>query len=374
MMKILFVSPCVGAHEDKFIRSLSYAGYRTHIFSFHGSPIDPAYGALPHVTVEYHRLRLVPRGQRFLPFHFFPRLKAAIRRFRPDLIHSGNTWNDSMLSALTGFHPLLVMPFGSDVLLDSQRSILFKTFNRIAFRGADWVTCDAETVKAKIVRDLRYPGEKITVIPWGIDVEGIARRRVAVRERIRAGLGWQDNFIVIMTRNHEPVYGVDVFLRAMEEVLQENPNVRVLVLGGGSLLQRHKEYVRARGLDRMFHWTGKVPHADLLDLLQGADLYASASWSDGASVSLMEAFASSLPVVVTDVPSIMEWVRPGENGESAPRGDHRRFAENVLALSKSASVARDYGRRSLQIVREKGDWGKNFAGIEQIYRHLADGK
>ena len=111
-MKILFVTPCVGSHEAKFVRGLSENGYQTKIFSFHYHEVHSEIASLPNVSVDYFHLRVGGRVQRFMPLHFLPRLKSIIREFRPDVLHAGNTWNDSFLSALTGFHPLLVMPYG----------------------------------------------------------------------------------------------------------------------------------------------------------------------------------------------------------------------------------------------------------------------
>ena len=59
---------------------------------------------------------------------------------------------------------------------------------------------------------------------------------------------------------------------------------------------------------------GHVPQIDLPGYYQAADLYISASHSDGSSVSLMEALASGLPVLVSDIPGNVEWVEPGRQG------------------------------------------------------------
>ena len=372
-MRILFLVCSVTAHDEKFVRSLSAGGYETRIFSFHQRRVDERLASLPHISVESVPLRVLPRLQRFLPLHLLPRLKACIREFRPDIIHAGNTWNESFLGALSGFHPLLVMPYGSDVLIDTQRNFWFRFANTRVFRAADWVTVDAEHVRRKVMHDFQYPSERITIIPWGIDVEAIAGERGRSRERVRSALGWQNNFVVIMTRNHEPVYGIDVFLKAMESVVRDNPVVRVLLIGGGALTDQFRGFVRERGLEESIRFTGKMPYASLLQHLQAADLYVSSSHSDGTSVSLLEAMASGLSAVLTDVPSNLEWIQSGVNGEIVPRGDHASLARRVLALAADPARNTAYGAKNLAIVRERGDWKKNFAAIEGIYHTLMKG-
>jgi glycosyltransferase involved in cell wall biosynthesis len=305
--------------------------------------------------------------------HLLPRLRACIRRFKPDVIHAGNTWNESFLGALSGFHPLLVMPYGSDVLLDTQRNAWFAFANRTVFRAADWVTCDAEHVKKKLISDFSYPAEKITVIPWGIDVESIAGGRLQHRDAVRAKLGWQDKFIVIMTRNHEPVYGIDVFLRGMAAACARNKDLRIIMIGGGSLTEGMKSLADGSGLGDVIRWTGKIPREQLLQYLYAADLYVSTSHSDGTSVSLLEAMAAGLSALLTDVPSNLEWIVTGENGTIVPRGDDVALAEAVLALAADPERNARYGRRNLEIVRARGDWAGNFRAIEDIYQRLATG-
>jgi L-malate glycosyltransferase len=373
-MKILFVSPCngIGAHEEKFLEALSAHGYETRVFAYHYTRLQDRLAALPGVSVDYVPLRFAAKAQRVLSVHILPRLKRTIRDFKPDIIHSGNSWNDSFLASLTGFHPLLAMPYGSDVLLDPDQLILLDWFNRIAFRGADWVTVDAERVKETIVRRYRYPAEQITVIPWGVDVESIAGLHSPWRDSLRKELGWESNFVILMNRHHEEVYGIDVFLDAMSQVLHHNPNVRVLFIGSGSLTPKYTEFIRTHNLTSAFFAPGRIPRDRLYRYLHAADLYVSSSHSDGTSVSLLEAMAASLGVVVTDVPAILEWVTPGTNGEVVPRGDHNALAGAILHASRGPQQVQRWGERNLALVRERADWNGNFSALEDIYRRLVN--
>jgi L-malate glycosyltransferase len=375
-MKILFISPCngIGAHEEKFIAALSERGYQTHIFAYHYARLKDYFASLPGVTVEFVPLRVAGKVQRAMSFHLLPRLKRTIREFKPDVIHSGNCWNDSFLAALSGFHPLLVVPYGSDVMLDPERSRLLDLFNRVAFRGADWVTVDAGWVKKTIIRRYRYPEDKITVIPRGVDVESIAQLRSPWRDSLRKELGWDAHFVVMMNRHHEDVYGIDVFLKAMTTVIKENPNVRVMFIGAGSLTPTYMEYIREHNLAPSFYTPGKIPRDLLHKYLHAADVYVSSSRSDGTSVSLLEAMSARLGVVVTDVPSIKEWVVQGENGEVVPRGDSDALAAAILRTSRNPGQVRAYGERNLAVVRSRADWNQNFSAFEGLYRQLVRGE
>ncbi len=374
-MRILFISPCngIGAHEEKFLAALSEKGYSTRVFAYHYTRMPDRLTTLPGVTVEFVPLRIFGKVQRAVSVHILPRLKKTIREFRPDVIHAGNSWNDSFLAALSGFHPLLVMPYGSDVLLDPERYRMLDWFNRIAFRSADWVTVDAERVKETIIRRYAYDPAKITVIPWGVDVDSIACLRSPWRDTLRKELGWESQFVIMMNRHHEAVYGIDLFLDAMTRVCAENADVRVLFIGGGSLTPAFLETIKSNGLSSKFYTPGKIPRDLLYKYLHAADLYVSSSHSDGTSVSLLEAMAARLGVVVTDVPSILEWVKPGVNGDVVPRGDAQALAAAILQASRQPVQVREWGERNAVLVREGADWQGNFRAFEGLYHKLASG-
>ncbi len=372
-MRILFLVSCVTAHDEKFVRSMSAAGHAVCVFSFHWRPLPAGLAGLPGVSIERVDLRVMPRLQRLWPVHLLPRLRRVIREFRPDVMHGGNTWNESYLAALSGFHPLLVMPYGSDVLLDAERSFIFRHANRVVFRHADWVSCDAQHVKKKLVDYYGFPAERISIAPKGIDVEAVAGLREKHRTASRAALGWDDAFILALTRNHEPVYDIPTFLRAFERLVRADGRYRAVLAGSGSLTGELKAWVHAHDLDRYVSWQGKMPYTDLLRVLQAADLYVSTSLSDGTSVSLLEAMASALPVAVTDVPSNLEWITPGTNGAVVRRGDDAALAEAIAGIAADPAAARSYGERNLALARSRGDWQGNFRDLENVYRSLITG-
>jgi glycosyltransferase involved in cell wall biosynthesis len=134
-----------------------------------------------------------------------------------------------------------------------------------------------------------------------------------------------------------------------------------------------KALAEGSGLGDVIRWTGKIPREQLLQYLYAADLYVSTSYSDGTSVSLLEAMAAGLSALLTDVPSNLEWIVTGENGHIVPRGDDAALADAVLALAADPERNARYGRRNLEIVRARGDWAGNFRAIEDIYQRLATG-
>jgi glycosyltransferase involved in cell wall biosynthesis len=98
-----------------------------------------------------------------------------------------------------------------------------------------------------------------------------------------------------------------------------------------------------------------------------ADLYLSASHTDGSSVSLLEAMASGCPVVVSDIPGNREWVRSGVNGWLFKDGDSNAMAQSILLAIETRGTLAEMGMAARQIAEQRADWRKNFPKLIQAY-------
>ncbi len=127
--------------------------------------------------------------------------------------------------------------------------------------------------------------------------------------------------MILSLRSWEPIYGVDILAKAFVQAVREEPSLRLILLGSGSQSQTIHQIFDQAGLSEDIYWGGQVSQANLPGFYRAADLYVSASHSDGSSVSLMEALGSGLPVVVSDIPGNLEWIQDGKNGWLFEDGD-----------------------------------------------------
>jgi glycosyltransferase involved in cell wall biosynthesis len=110
-----------------------------------------------------------------------------------------------------------------------------------------------------------------------------------------------------------------------------------------------------------------VRHNDLPDYFRSADLYVSASRSDGSSVTLLEAMASGLPAVVSDIPSNLEWVESGVHGWTFRDGDPHSLAEAILDAFDKRARLKAMGRAVRELAEARADWTKNFRRLYEAY-------
>jgi len=360
-MKVLYASDADSIHDQRFLEKFVEAGYKTHVVTFSKNPIRVR-------GITYHNLPLEIRGYspksalRMARGYFF--LKKVLQKVKPDVLHGGWVQKYGYLCALANYHPFILMPWGSDILIDPKKSSLIKSITKFTIKNADWITCDAEYVKNKIIEMTGYPSGKITVFPWGIDLK---KFNPGARSDVRSKLGWKDKRILVMTRPFKPIYGIEYFLQALPEVIKKNPDVRVILCGDGPLKSKFEEYVKKHEMKRHVHFAGFVENDELPKYYNAADIYVSTSLSDGTSLCLLEALACGLPVVVSDLPTNREWVTNGVGGLLIPKKNSRRTANEINSLLKDRRAREKMGKNNLGVARRRANWDKNFRVLEKIF-------
>ena len=359
-MKICYVSKGINIHDQKFLRHLgSRSEYDVHLLSFYG-------GTLPKIEgVKVHRISLPRPKISFSIASVITRI--LIKKIKPDIVHGNYLLTYGFYSAFANYHPLLQMAWGSDVL-KAPKNRVFRYIIKYSLKRADFVTVDCEFGKNAII-NLGYPEDKIAVFPWGVDLNKF--NYIINGENIRKELGWENNSIIVCTRKHEPVYGMEYLIRAIPEVIKKEDNARFIVIGSGSLTNKLKQMVKNLNIEGYVKFTGNVPNDILGKYLAASDIYVSSSLSDGTSVSLLEAMACGLPVVVTDVDAILEWVKDGENGFVVPKRNSLALAEKICELLEDGNLRKTFGKKNYRIAKERASWDDNVKVLEDIYQMLA---
>jgi glycosyltransferase involved in cell wall biosynthesis len=297
------------------------------------------------------------------------RLEALIEEVRPDVVHAGPVQTCAFMMALVRFSPLIVMSWASDILVDADRDVVWRWATQHTLQQADMLLCDCWAVRDRAFDFAPLPDDRVVVFPWGIELDPY--QRPADVQTIRTRLGWQEATVVLSTRSLEPIYGVDVVLAAFEQAYRKNQHLRLLLLADGSLDSDVNGYIKKHDLGHVVYRVRRVPETEVPKYFQAADIYVSGSYSDGSSISLLEALAAGLPTIVTDIPGNREWVEPGENGWLVAAGNVKQFAsaiEHVAALGDTERQRISQNNRAL--ARSRADWSSNVASLFRVYRQL----
>lgn len=291
-----------------------------------------------------------------------------IHGIRPDVVDANwVTRSTGFYCAVVNFHPLLTTAWGSDILVEAKKSFVLRAFARFTLRVADAVIVDSE-IQRKAVLQLGCSPSKIYCFPWGIDLDKFKQTK---DKTIRSELGWAgDEKIIVSTRMHSPIYGIEHLIRAIPQILKEVRDARFLIIGAGPLLQYHKDLANELGVSDKVKFLGVVPNDLIVKVLNSADVYVSTSFSDGTSASLLEAMACGLPIVATRIPANEEWLAQGKNGFLVRPGDSLELAKCVLSILRNDRLRLSMSAQNRRTTAEKADWKKNSLVFEKCISDL----
>jgi glycosyltransferase involved in cell wall biosynthesis len=367
-VKVLYFSDNTSGHNQRFLEKLSQAGLEVWF-------LDPtsncvAEGWLPQGVHWVRAKWTIPQNSDPATFaDFLPEFQRLLREIAPDLVHAGPIQSCGHVTAISRFHPWLLTSWGSDLLFDAQRSEDWKQATQAALSSADAFFCDCDTVRdaAKQLADI--PDSRIVQFPWGIrkGLFGPVGPLPAEADYLREPTAR----VLISTRSWEPLYGIHTLLEAFRQAYRVDSSLRLLLLGNGSEARRVREFIDVHGLGRVIRTRGPQTKEEMPKWFRTAHAYISCAQSDGTSVSLLEAMATGLPVVVTDIPSNREWVVEAQNGWLASAGSSEEFADRLLrAVQLRPEERTSFAERNQLIVERRADWDRNFPRLLDMYERI----
>ncbi len=295
-----------------------------------------------------------------------PKFEAALKEVRPDVVHAGPIQRVALLPALAGFHPLLSMSWGFDMLEDAERDPLWRAATRYVLDHSDWFAADCDTVRRR-AQAFGFPRERMTIFPWGVDHEIFQPKD---RGFMRRQVGYEEDLLIVHTRSWEPRYGVDVMLEGFWQAIQQQPNLRMFMLGGGSQEKQVEDFVKEKGLEDRILFCGYKENESLAQYYRAADVYLSASHIDGSSVALMEAMSCGCPALVSDIPSNLEWIHDGREGWVFKDGSAKSLSARIIEIARNRDEVSVRGEQARHKAEQDADWGRNFRKLLQTYQKL----
>ncbi|MBI4525680.1 MAG: glycosyltransferase [Deltaproteobacteria bacterium] len=304
----------------------------------------PVFQGSPKLETDVIRFPAVQRfnGSDFsLPLPTPGKLARALRKFRPDVVHS--------------HHPFLLGDTALRVAATRKIPIVF-THHTIYDKYTHYVPGDSPKMKRFIIElvtgycnlcaaviapsqsvaqllRLRGVTTRMAVIPTGVDFDAFAKGDgQATRRRLRIP---QDAFVVGHVGRLAQEKNLHFLSQAVASFLLSQENVHFLVVGDGPSRKEIQEIFSAFGLRNRLRMIGVVDPRTLPAIYHAFDVFAFSSHSETQGMVLTEAMAAGVPVVALDASGVREVVRDRINGRLLPTENSREF---VGALSWIAAL------------------------------------
>ncbi|QGX40075.1 TIGR04063 family PEP-CTERM/XrtA system glycosyltransferase [Permianibacter aggregans] len=310
------------------------------------------------------------------------RLRTLVRIHQPDVIHAHSPCLNGLAAASVAKEMGIrfvyeVRAFWEDAAVDhgttkegSLRYRITRALETKVFRQADAVTCICEGLKNDIIAR-GIPAEKITVIPNAVDIEKfdvIEQKKSTLLQRF----GLQDCTVLGFLGSFYAYEGLDLLLDAMAKLKASQPNLRLLLVGGGPQEQALKAQAKQLGLEQQVIFVGRVPHAEVGDYYSLVDVLVyprhKMRLTDLVTpLKPLEAMAQKKLVLASDVGGHHELIRDGDNGYLFAADNVNALVDKiqqVLAEREHWPAILDAGRH---YVLHERNWANSVARYQAVY-------
>ena len=213
-----------------------------------------------------------------------------------------------------------------------------------------------------------YPNEKISVIHNGIDTVSLsAQQKVDVKEALSIP---EQDFVFATVGSLIHRKGVDRIITAMRHVTFEYPNVSLVVIGDGDLMDKLVQQASRLHLSNHIHFVGE--QSNVVGWLKGCDAFISGARSEAFGLAVAEAALAKIPVIAPLEGGIPEFITHGETGILYQNQGTGPLEKAMRVLINHPELCQQYGMNGFDHITQNHDLSVSCRKVELLYRGLLE--
>lgn len=349
-MRLCFLGDAGSIHLQRWINYYIQAGYEVEVISFRPCEIKGA------------KVHLLARGQsgRLAYIEALTKIRRLVRELHPDLLHAHYATSFGLLALVSGFNPLVVSAWGSDVLVAPKESIFLRLIVGQVLKHADALTSDSAYMSERMRELLKGQKQILKTVTMGVSRDWFEKIPELTKKNLQ----------ILSLRGHQEIYNIDVIIQAMVEVVKKVPEAKLVIAGEGPETPSLKKLASSLGLDKSIQFVGQLPHALVQNYLTESSISVSVPSSDATAVSLLETMACGAFPVVSDLPANREWINSEVNGLLVPAKNAQALSQALLRALEEKEMRIRAQEINKQRVKDKAIWEENMREMEELYREL----
>jgi len=270
----------------------------------------------------------------------------------------------------------LVITYHHDPVVQGIRNAIYEAHRRLLF---PWLVSRADTIlvssreyaESSDLRNVARALDRVEVMPFGID---LGRFHPGKEPGLRARMAWRDDvpvflFVGGLDQAHH-FKGLPVMLEALAG-LGPYP-WRCVVVGDGALRATFEANAKESAFDERIAFVGNVSDEELSRYYRMADIHCfpSTERAEAFGIVALEAAASGIPCIASDLPGVRGVVLNGETGLLVPPGDPQELRKAMLLLLEQVDLRMRLGEAARRRAEAEFAWDPLMSRLEHVYRCL----
>lgn len=372
-LKILFVSDVfyphpggISEHIDSLARYLRRRGHATYILTANFSSgvdyKDPDYVIRVGKSIKIPINKSI--GSMTISFRLNKLVKDIVQKNNYDIIH--------IHGPIAPLLPMLALKYSRSINVATFHSAhdemllyrIFKNYLENYFKKLHGRIAVSEVAKRSISR---YFEGDYRIIPNGVDIH----RFNPHNEKVEWLVNDHSKKILFVGRI-EPRKGLKYLLLALNEVVKFISDIKLIVVGDGPFKVLYDQYITNEIADKVV-FVGKVGYSELPKFYVSCDVFVSpATGNESFGIVLLEAMASKIPVIASDIEGYKQVVKNEVNGILFERENYKDLADKIIGLLRNKNLANKLVETAYDIVLQKYSWEAVSKEIENYYYELIE--
>ena len=363
-MKILFLAPANNYHTQKWCGYFVSKGYEVHVISFFPGEIEGVTVHFLDCGVDWQQ----SDSKKLKYLLKTPKIRHIVAEIAPDIISVHYATSYGTAAGIAGLKNYALSVWGGDVYTFPHKSPMHRALLQYSL---DHAACLLSTSAAMAREVGKYTDKKFYVTPFGVKTQLFSPERRSREEN-------DGRFIIGTVKALKPKYGIDVLLQAAALVKRQQPEIplELRIAGEGPCEAEYRRLADELGIEEITKWLGFISQEEAAAEWANMDLAVVPSVTDSESfgVSAVEAEACRIPVIISDVPGLMEATQPGVTSIVVTRRSAQALADAIILLYQNPEVRKRMGEAGRKLAVEKFDYQLCFENIEKIFLELAKNK
>ncbi|MEE3078194.1 MAG: glycosyltransferase family 4 protein [Bdellovibrionota bacterium] len=343
-MRVLLLADSNSIHTFKIATMLSSKGNDVSIFTLsQDTSLDEQYQERK-INIRRAQRNVSPDANDLSKIGYLfsvVALNQYIKEIKPDIVNAHYASSYGLLASIVKPFNFVLNLWGSDVYVFPKKSFFHKFCLKLVLFSSKKINSTSESMANEI---RKYTNKEVRITPFGIDLKLFYSERNVFDS---------DTYNIGLVKGMDVIYGIDILIKAFAIVKRNNPtkNLYLNLYGKGKDLGKFKNLVSRLNLTDTVFFKGFIKNTEVRKAYNKMDLAVFPSRSESFGVSVIEAMACEVPVIVSNVGGLAEVVAENgiilnSNDEKEISNEIQRIIENPKAIETKIKAARSRVERN----------------------------